>query len=157
MGLMENIRNERVRNLPLREALTISPDCSVHDAIERMRERQFGCAIVVDAQNKPLGAFTERTVIDLLLQQPESLDSIVVEGHLDEEWFCVRQDDPLLRVIEAVQEKGARFLCVTDDDGRVVAITGQKGLSEYIAEHFPQQVMVQRVGGKPGLETREGA
>ena len=45
---------------------------------------------------------------------------------------------------------------VTDDDGRVDALTGQKGLMEYVAEHFPKQVMVQRIGS-PVIQDREGA
>lgn len=157
MGLIENIQRECVRDLPLREAIKIAADKSVSAAVELMREKQLGCAIVVDDQDKPLGVFTERTVIDLLLQQPKDLAGVCVVDHLEADWFCVREDDPLTKVVQAIQEKGARFLCVTDADGRVIALTGQKGLSEYVADHFPQQVMVQRVGGKPGTETREGA
>ncbi len=53
--------------------------------------------------------------------------------------------------------KNVRFLCVVDEDRRVVGLTGQKGLMEYVADHFPRQVMVQRIGCTPFLATREGA
>lgn len=157
MGLIENIQRECVRDLPLREAIKIASDTSVSAAIQLMHEKQLGCAIVVDDQDRPLGVFSERTVIDLLLQPPKDLAEMRVADHLETDWFCVREDDSLVKVVQAIQEQGARFLCVTDADGRVIALTGQKGLSEYVADHFPQQVMVQRVGGKPGTETREGA
>ena len=55
------------------------------------------------------------------------------------------------------EARGARFVCELDEQGKVKGLTGQKGLSEYIADHFPEQVMVQRVGGQPGMGTREGA
>ena len=44
-----------------------------------------------------------------------------------------------------------------DDQGKLVGLTGQKGLMEYVAEHFPGEVMVQRVGEKPYTQSREGA
>jgi len=157
MGLIENIQHEKVRDLPFREAIKITPDTSVSAAVDLMREKQLGCAIVVDQEDKPLGFFTERTVIDLLLEPATDLDAIRVENYRDPDWFCVQEDDPLMKVVEAVQDRGARFVCVTDAEGHVIALTGQKGLAEYVADHFPRQVMVQRLGGKPGTEKREGA
>ena len=46
---------------------------------------------------------------------------------------------------------------VLDNDGKVIALTGQKGLMEYIADHYPGQIMVQRVGVPPYSQSREGA
>lgn len=157
MGLIENIQDERVRDLSLREAIKITADLPVSVAVERMRAKELGCAIVVDDQDRPLGVFTERSVIDLMLQPPVDWDSLPVGQHLEADWFCVSQDDPLSELVHAICERRARFFCVTDAAGHVVGLTGQKALSEYIAEHFPQLVMAQPVGSKPGTETREGA
>ena len=157
MALQANIQSEKVGRLPLREGIIVPADTTVRSAIDNMRQRQLGCAIVVDAANKPLGVFSERTVIDLLLHQPDQLDRLTVGQHLDETWFRVQDTDPIVTVLDLVQNQGARFVCVTDAQGQVVGLTGQKGLAEYIADHFPRQVMIQRVGGRPGQETREGA
>ncbi len=157
MRLKTNIQKELVSDLPLREAIIIQTDTPVSVAIDRMREKQLGCTIVVDADNKPLGTFTERIVIDLVLQQPDDLATIVVGEHMEHEWFTVKTSDTICVVLDTIQNRAARFVCVLDDAGHVVGLTGQKGLSEYVAEHFPQQVMVQRVGGKPGMKKREGA
>jgi CBS domain-containing protein len=157
MRLQENLKRECVSDLPLREAIVIQTDTTVSAAIELMRERQLGCAVVTDADGKPLGTFTERTIIDLVLQQPDNLNALAVGDYMDEEWFSVKQTDSICTVLETIQRRAARFVCVLDEDGKVVALTGQKGLSEYVAEHFPRQVVAQSVGGKPGMETREGA
>jgi len=157
MGLKENLQSETVSQLPCREAIRCLPETTVRQAVEILQSKRLGCAVVVDAGDKPLGVFTERTLIDLLLQQPENLDSLRVGDYLEAEWFCVRSSDPIAAVLELVQNRGARFVVELDNEGRLKGLTGQKGLSEYIADHFPQQVMVQRVGGQPGMETREGA
>ena len=52
---------------------------------------------------------------------------------------------------------GLQFVCVTDDEGQIVGVTGQRGIAEYVAESFPQQVAVQRLGCTPWMQQREGA
>jgi CBS domain-containing protein len=157
MGLAENLRTEHVGDLPLREAVKVAPENSVAEVIARMREKQLGCAIVVDGDDKPLGIFTERMVIKLLLEHPLDFGSLPVGEHLERDCSILPRTDPLIQVVAAISEHAARFVCVVDESGRVVGLTGQKGVSEYMADHFPKQVMVQKIGGKPGMDQREGA
>ncbi len=157
MGLVQNIQSELAEDLPLREAALLGEESTVGSAIELMRAKEIGCAFVVDDAGRPLGMFTERKLIELLAQGYKDLDELPLYEHLEDAWFSANQKDPLFSVIDTIQRRGARFVCVTDEEGRVVAVTGQKGLAEYVADHFPQQVMVQRIGGKLGIETREGA
>ena len=157
MGLKENLLTEKVTELPLREAITVSEESTVATVLDRMREKHLGCAVVADAAGKPLGVFTERTLIDLMLKGTVQWETMPVRDCLEKEWFSVPAATPIAEVVGLIREHAARFVCVTDAEGRVVGLTGQKGVSEYIADHFPRQVMVQRLGGKPGLNTREGA
>lgn len=156
MGLRQNIHQEPVASLSLREAITASPGTPVREAIALMKKKGLGCVVAVDAQNAPLGTFTERSVIALLHDAPETIDSAVIGDYLDPKWTCVRQDDPVLYAIRGMQVEDVRFVVVVDKQNRVVALTGQKGVMEYVAEHYPQQVLVQRVGSKPPA-SREGA
>lgn len=157
MGLKENLHSESVSELPVREAILVSPQTTVRQAVELMQARRLGCAIVVDADNRPLGMFTERALIELLLQQPDNLDQLCVSDHIERDCHCVQSTDPVWAVLDLVHKRGARFICQLDAQGRVIGLTGQKGLAEYIADHFPKQVISQRIGGQPGMETREGA
>lgn len=155
MGLQENLRNETVDQLALREAIRVDPEMRVREAVERMREASLGCAIIVDGQQHPLGTFTEEDLIGLLVEDPRDLDD-PVDAHRSAKWASVRLSDPIAKVLLAMRLKNLRFVCVTDEESRVAALTGQKGLMEYIADHFPQHVMVQRVGMKPSTQQREG-
>ena len=153
MGLQENIQNETVRELPLREAITVPPSTTVAEAVERMRGKRLGCVVVTGDDRKPRGTFTEEDLVKML--GGDQADT--VDQHLSPEWACVTISSHVSSVLRAMQAKNLRFVVVTDDDGRVAALTGQKGLMEYVADHFPQQVMVQRVGVKPYSSQREGA
>lgn len=155
MGLKQDMVEEPVSRLTLREPVLCAPKDTVRVVIERMRRSQLGCVILVDKDRKPVGMFTESMLTQLLANGASVLDDPIVQ-HSAQQWPWVRQTDPVFDVLEAMQAKNVRFICVVDDDGRVVGLTGQKGLMEYIAEHYPEQVMVQRVGCPPSLD-REGA
>ncbi len=156
MGLQQSIQDEPVSRLPLREALLVGPETSPRVAIATMKAKQLGCVVVVDENGKPLGTFTESSLVNLLASDPQVLDQETVADFLDPKWAVVKQTSPVLEVLQAMHEQDIRFVVVTDEAGKAVALTGQKGMMEYVAEHYPQQVMVQRVGGKPSSE-REGA
>jgi hypothetical protein len=47
---------------------------------------------------------------------------------------------------------------IVDADGRPTALTGLRGVVEYVADYFPRQVKVQPIdGSKVSIKTREGA
>lgn len=157
MGLQQNIQSEPVSRLALREPVTVSAETTLRDAIGQMREARLGCAVIVDANHKPIGLFTESKLTQLLTQQGPKVVDDKIESHATQPCPWVRSTDPIAYVLEAMQLKNLRFMCVVDDEGRLVGLTGQKGLIEFVAEHFPGQVMVQRIGGNPYPAEREGA
>ena len=156
MGLQDNMRNEPVRRLHLRAPVLAAPGETVRQAIVRMRDRQLGCVYVVDERGQPLGAFTESVLNQLLVADPDAIED-PLHKHMASDFSRVRLDDPIVLVLRAMQLDNARFVCVLDEQGRVTGLAGQKSLMEYIADHFPGQVMVQRVGCAPFIRHREGA
>jgi CBS domain-containing protein len=157
MGLQQNFHDESVSRLSLREPVTVLPDATLRDAIGRMRDKKLGCAIIVDGDDKPTGIFTESTLTRLLGEQGAQVIDDPIVKHMACPCPWVKMTDPIVFVVEAMQLKNVRFICVVDEAGRVAGLTGQKGLIEFVAEHFPDQVMVQRIGGTPYPSKREGA
>lgn len=156
MGLFENMNQETVSNLNLREPVLVKPGDRVRDVVQAMRDGDLGCAILVDADNQPVGMFTECMLTQIVATNPNALDE-PVRQHAAEQWPQVSLSDPISAVLDALEIKNIRFLSVVDQSGRIAGLTGQKSLMEYVADHFPGQVMVQRVGQKPSMVTREGA
>jgi len=156
MGLEQNILNEPVAKLNLRKAITVDARTSIAHACELMREQGVGCVVVIDAGKRPVGKFTERILIDLLANERCALDRSVGQ-YMALVWEQVRLTDPIIRVIDAMREHNLRFVVVVDDQGQVVGLTGQRGIAEYVAEHFPHHVMTSRAGRSPAITRREGA
>ncbi|MCA9069215.1 MAG: CBS domain-containing protein [Planctomycetaceae bacterium] len=156
MGLRENTQTEPVKTLNLRTPILVGKDATLRQCIEKMRDGKLGCVIVVDADQKPVGLFTEAMLRHLLLDSPVSLND-PIESRMATAYPWCRLTDPVETVLEAMELKNHRFVVVVDETGQIAGLTGQKGLMEYVAEQFPQEVMVQRVGTKPFPEQREGA
>ncbi len=156
MGLKENLELETVEELELREAITLTAQQSVRDAIEAMRLAGLGCAIIIDEQRKPVGIFTEAMLRNAICRTPKCIDGRLSD-HMATTFPWVTTSDPVETVLDAMEAKNHRFVVVVDESGAVVGLTGQKGLMEYVAAHFPQEVMVQRVGTEAYPQHREGA
>ena len=156
MGLREILDGETVAALPMREPIAVESGTVVRAAVARMRDRSLGFAVVVGPGGKPIGVFTERTLLNVLVQDA-SLDERPVGDFVEPEFALVNRSEPIAKVWDAIQRDGFRFVCVVDDDGRLVGLTGQRGISEFLSDCFAQEVAVQRIGGTPWFQHREGA
>ena len=58
MGLREDMRNEPVAALDLREVITVSRSTRVSEAIALMRQQRLGCVVIVDDENRFLVRLT---------------------------------------------------------------------------------------------------
>ncbi len=156
MGFREQLEQEPTSSLPLRDAVVVHSGTLVRAAVADMRTQSLGCAVIVDYARVPSGIFTEQSVIELLVQNA-SLDDRPIQDFADSSFVSVKSSEPISRVWDAIQLGGARFVCVTDDDGKLIGITGQRGVAEYLAECFAKQVTIQRLGSTPWMQDREGA
>ena len=156
MGFRDDLERELVSSLPLRDAINVQADDTLSDAVEAMRAKSLGCAVIVDPDGKPQGLFTERSLINALMQN-ESLDDRKVGDFTDPAFLCLKSSDPISKVWDAIVDEGLRFICVTDDAGNLIGVTGQRGIAEYVADCFPREVLVQRLGSTPWMDQREGA
>jgi len=155
MGLRQDILNAPVTELEWRQLLEIHGDQPVRAAIQLMREKRLGCVVVIGDDGRPRGKFTERDLIRLLLLSPESVDE-PVGRHMSGTWGVVKSTDTIAKIIDLMDDKKLRFVIVVDDDGKPMGLTGQKGVMEYIVDHFPRQVKVQMMESKLFMDQREG-
>lgn len=156
MGLHANMSTEPVVRLKLRPALRVRPTTTLREAIGVMRAGRLGCAIVVDDNDRPVGIFTEAMLRALMANSAPPL-SDPVSSHMAKSFAWVKESDPIETVLDGMETKNIRFVVVVNQSGKVVGLTGQKGLMEYVADHFPGEVMVQRIGTEPYPAHREGA
>jgi predicted transcriptional regulator len=129
---------------------------TIRNAVEQMRDKNLGCAIVINDRHEPVGMLTESELTKLLSKDSSVLDAPVLD-HLQSNWPTVTLSDPISYVVDALESANIRFLIVTNEHRQLAGLTGQKGLMEYVVDHFPKQVLVHRIGCKPYFVEREGA
>lgn len=156
MGLRHDILNEPVSELELREVLRARRGMTVREAVQIMRQHALGYVVLLDDDDKPLHMFTERMLIKIVLSgQSHMADSI--DQYYYKKADTIRQDQPIADLLHMLTEGGLRFVCVVDAEGKMIGVTGQKGVMEYIADHFPRSVKVQDMAAKVSMSQREGA
>ncbi len=156
MGLQNDMLTRQVSELPIQPGILVSPDTTVGEAIRRMREHEQGSVIVVDNHGKPEGRFSEHQIANLIVNRPGFRNEPVSE-HIREYWGCVALTDPIVSVTHKLQTYHQRFVVVVNEEGRAVGVVGQRGLMEYIAEHFPYEVKAQSMDAAVAINNREGA
>ena len=155
MGLRQDILQQPVTELEWRKLIKVQRTDTVRHVVELMQRDGLGGVVVVGADGKATGEFTERDLIGLLLADPGALDEPVGK-HMSDTWGQIHQAQPIARIIDRMQDRKLRYVIVVDDAGMPVGLTGQKGVMEYIADHFPRQVKVQMMKSKLHMDQREG-
>ncbi len=157
MGFRTDLEYDPISSLQLRDPIIVHPYTLLRAAVALMRSHSLGCAVIVDQVSKPIGLFTEQSMLGALVSNA-SLDDRPVCDFAEPRFLCVKSSQPIARVWDAIQRDRARFVVVTDDEsGKLIGITGQRGIAEYISDCFPRQIVVQRLGSKPWMQQREGA
>jgi len=142
--------------MKLRPLVTVALVAKVREAIATMQQNRIGCVAIVDSDGRPVGKFTERLVMRVLLKDSSALDEPVSQ-HMVKPWSTVTQDDTVARLIDRMESGKLRFVCVVDSEGRAVALVGQRGVIKFLAEQFPREVKVQMMTTKQHMDQREGA
>lgn len=156
MGLYENMRREPIDTLSVRSVLTIDADESVRNACEMMREADLGAVIVVDSEGVAVGMINEKHLIRILSDRPDAIERPVRES-MTTNLTRVRADQPIAELVQTMQDARLRWVCIVDDAGRPIGLTGLRGVMEYVGEHFARQVMTEPINASTTSGQREGA
>ena len=156
MGLKEDLNTVTVSRMNIRRPVTIPKAGTVRDAVVTMRSAGLGCVIVVDDSEQAVGIFTEGMLRHGLNDSVSVLNE-PLEDQMVARLPWVLPTDSVKMVLESMEEYNLRFIAVLDEDRRVLGITGQKSLMEFIAEYFPREVLTQDPTGVTLSRKKEGA
>jgi len=71
--------------------------------------------------------------------------------------ISVKQTDTIATLIATMQTRKLRWVTVVDDGGKVVALTGLRGVMEYVVDHHPRSIKSMPIRRKISMTEREGA
>ena len=111
--------------------LTFGPDALVADAVAIMSEKNYGAAVIVSADHKPIGIVTERDFMRRLLNKRLSPDDTKLSQIMTTDLKIAKADDDLLDWLRQMSNERFRHLPVVDEDGVIISMMSQGDFVSY--------------------------
>jgi len=111
--------------------LTFGPDVPVTEAVAVMSERNYGAAVIVGPDRKPLGIVTERDFMRRLLNKRMNPDETTLSQIMTTDLKMARADDDLLDWLRIMSNERFRHLPVVDDQGVIISMMSQGDFVSY--------------------------
>src|SRR4051812_8527089 len=115
--LAKSLRSDPISRLGLRGPLTAPPDASIEDVVRQMTQRRTGCALLVDAEGKLLGIFTERDFVQRVVAAGLGTSGPVSDVMTRDPKTLARHDN-VQKAVELMGSNGYRQMPVLGEDGR---------------------------------------
>jgi CBS domain-containing protein len=112
----------KVRDLCVRDVVTITKETNLDRAGALMRKHHVGCLPVVDRAERVIGVLTDRDSFLEIARRDESPSEIGTEEIMtDRPAVCTAQDD-VMDCLEVMRKSRVRRLPVVDEDDRIEGI-----------------------------------
>jgi CBS domain-containing protein len=135
----ETLRVEPIRSLRLTDPARVTPGTSLADTIRAMRGKPCGCALVCEG-GRAVGIFTERDVLNKILGSEVDYDD-PIRSFMTPDPRTLRPQDSIGAALKLMTEQNYRHIPLADEQGREAGMVCAQNIVEFIAEHFPAEVV----------------
>ena len=111
--------------------MTFFPEEMVMTAVQAMSDKNYGAAVVISPDRKPLGIVTERDFMRRLLNQGLDPNTTPLSAIMTSDLKLARGDDDLIDWLRQMSNDRFRHLPVVDDDGSLIGIMSQGDFVSY--------------------------
>ncbi len=139
MSIADKLSELKIRHLPLRAPALLERGASIHEAVEAMKSKRLGCALVCE-QGKLLGIFTERDLLNRVIGEPVSY-ATAIEQVMTLDPVKLSLDDSVLAAMRLMREGDYRNIPLVDGEGNAAGVVTVRDLVTYFAEHFPKEAL----------------
>lgn len=136
------IRESRVLDLGPLPAPRLAPNVTIHQALQFLARGRRG-AIVVLENNRPIGIFTERDVLNRFaggLSREERIRTPLAEV-MSKPPVTVRRQAKLVEAIETMARLQHRHLVVVDGQGDLKGLLTTNDIVQFLTDQFPEQTV----------------
>ena len=136
----EQALHEPISILSYTPPVCVSPQTSVSEAARAMKEKGIG-GILVQENERLVGIFTERDVLNKLIGSGRDLDQTPVADVMTADPEALPVDADIAFALSMMGEGGYRRIPLVDENDKPVGILSVKHIISYLAEFFPQDVL----------------
>lgn len=139
-SLIQHLSQEPVSSVVSDQSMVVvQAGTSTQQVIDRMRNRDGVCALVVREDGTLAGIFTERDHLDKVAGNPAQLVASI-DGLMTPEPHTLTPQDSVADALRMVVEGGYRQLPVVDGND-LLGVVAALDIVQYIADLFPTEVL----------------
>ena len=135
------ILHDNIDSLHLGPAICVPPDATLQQAIETLQREHIGCVLVVAADGRLAGIFTERDLLHRVAGRPLDWAVERVADYMTREPETLRPEDRIAWALNLMSLGGYRHVPLTDEAGRPVGVVSIKDIVALIVDLFPAPVL----------------
>lgn len=139
MSIAAKLSKLKIRHLPLREPALVERQASIYDAVEAMKSKHLGCALICD-QGKLVGLFTERDLLNKVIGEQVGYGN-AVEQVMTPDPASLSLDDSVIEAMRLMEKGDFRNIPLLDNQGQAAGVVTVRDLVSYFAEHFPKEAL----------------
>jgi CBS domain-containing protein len=139
MNLKEELHNETVGRMALNGFCQVKSGATVRETVAAMRQQGHNVCLIT-ADNDLKGILTDRDVLRKVAAQTTSWDK-PIDAVMTADPIHVRPDHPAMDALRLMDEKQFRNLPVVDDGGNVVGILTHAAVINFLAAHYPIEIL----------------
>jgi CBS domain-containing protein len=139
MSIAAKLSEVKIRHLPLRVPARVERGASIHEAVEAMKQKRMGCALVCE-QGKLVGLFSERDLLNKVIGEPVGY-AAPVEEVMTPDPAKLSPDDSVMAAMELMRAGDYRNIPLIDGTGVAAGLVTVRDLISYLAEHFPKEAL----------------
>lgn len=117
--------------------LTFGPQETVFAAVQVMSEKNYGAAVIISSDRRPIGIVTERDFMRRLLSLQRDPKTTMLSEIMTTDLKLAREDDDLLDWLRQMSNDRFRHLPVIDEHGVLVSIMSQ---GDFVSYTWPQLI-----------------
>jgi CBS domain-containing protein len=140
--------SDTVKLLAPSEPIRARPDTTVHEAISQMADKRRAAVVVVDAEGRLTGIFTERDLLRRVAvpgRDPRQtrLGEVMTPGP-----ESLAPNDLIAYAISRLHHASYRTIPLVDAERRPIGIMTVNDIVQWLAELFPEAILNVRPGGR---------
>ncbi len=117
--------------------MTFRPDETVFNAAQAMSDKNYGAAVVISPDFKPIGIVTERDFMRRLINKGLDPMTTPLSIIMTTDLKLARSEDNLLDWLRQMSNDRFRHLPVVDDNGKLVSIMSQ---GDFVSYTWPELI-----------------
>jgi CBS domain-containing protein len=138
--------NDAVNLLAPSEPVRLEETATVHEAIATMLANRRAAVVIVDAEGRLTGIFTERDVLTRVVGQGRDVQQTTLAEVMTRDPEALSPQDRICYAVNRMNNAGYRTVPLVDAERRPIGIVTVRDVIKWLAEIFPEAVLNLRPG-----------